>query len=444
MKRNRITTSICPKCFNPIKATIAEESGSVYLIKECNEHGKFQLLLSNDSDYYIELYDFFFDVMQQNNKQNDFILHLTNKCNLNCPICMANANEYCDEYPTDKLEQSLSSEKTKKKIDIMGTEPTMRDDIFEIIKIVKKCKHVCALHTNGIKLSDYKYCENLKNIGLDEVHLQFDTFNDNTNVKIRGALLNTVKMKTVNNLENLNFSTDIVMTVLKGINESEIKDIFNFFAKKKFVKEIFFLGHRLLGKTHSNDSSTCMMPDEVLDFTIKNSNIGLSRQNMKIFQKLYFTMLSVFSKRKCFYIHHYIYFRHNDLIMPIDKILNMELLDKTLNGYRKIYTKNKLSAKFFIFFMIPFTFRISQYLPHLAFASFSYLFNFITSFNLSKLSNKFLLIGFITACDPYSYDKKISDNCGKGVISSIRGISDNGALDNIRRDMKNNEHISAD
>lgn len=54
--------------------------------------------------------------MQQNNKQNDFILHLTNKCNLNCPICMANANEYCDEYPTDKLEQSLSSEKTKKKL----------------------------------------------------------------------------------------------------------------------------------------------------------------------------------------------------------------------------------------------------------------------------------------------------------------------------------------
>jgi uncharacterized radical SAM superfamily Fe-S cluster-containing enzyme len=444
MKQLRTTTSICPKCFNPVKAFIAEDSGAVYLLKECKEHGKFRLLLSSEPDYYLELYDFFFDIMQPEHKQNDFILHLTNKCNLNCPICLANANEYNDDYPADKLKQFLSKATEKKKIDIMGAEPTMRDDIFNIIKIVKQFNHVCALHTNGIKLSDYKYCENLKNAGLDEIHLQYDTFNEKTDIKIRGTDLNSVKNKTLSNLEKLNFSTDIVMTVLKGINESEIKDIFNFFSKKKFVKEIFFLGHRLLGKTHQNDTSTCMMPDEVLDFTIKNAAISLTRQNMKIFQKLYFTMLSLFSKRKCFYIHHYLYFRHKDSVMPIDKILNMSFLDKILNLYRKIYRKNKLSAKVFILSMVPFTFRISQYLPSLAFASFSYLLNFITAFNLSKLSNKFLLIGFITACDPYSYDEKISANCGKGVISAIRGISDNGAFDNIRRDMKNNENISAD
>lgn len=442
MKQNRSTTSICPKCFNPIKAIIAEESGSVYLIKECKEHGKFQLLLSDVPDYYLELYDFFFDIMKVSNKQNDFILHLTNKCNLNCPICLANANEYLDEYPKDKLEQFLSLSKNKQKIDIMGAEPTMRDDIFDIIKTVKKFRHVCALHTNGIKLSDYGYCKTLKNSGLDEIHLQYDTFNDNTNLKIRGMNLNSIKAQTLNNLEKLNFSTDIVMTVLKGINETEITEIFNLFSKKDFVKEIFFLGHRPLGKTHQNDATTCMMPDEVLDFTIKNANIKLTRNNMKIFQKLYFTMLSVFSKRKCFYIHHYMYFRCNSAIIPIDEIINMNLLDKVLNRYRKIYIKNKLPAKLFVLLLIPFTFRISKYLPSFIFASVSYLFNFITAFNLSKLSNRFLLIGFITACDLYSYDEKISNNCGKGVISAIRGISDNGALDNIRRDMVNNENIS--
>jgi len=189
MNQTRTTTSICPKCFNPVKAFIAEESGAVYLLKECKEHGKFRLLLSSEPDYYLELYDFFFDIMQPEHKQNDFILHLTNKCNLNCPICLANANEYTDEYPADKLEQFLSKAAEKKKIDIMGAEPTMRADIFDIIKMVKKSNHVCALHTNGIKLSDYDYCKMLKNAGLDEIHLQYDTFNDNANLKIRGKHL---------------------------------------------------------------------------------------------------------------------------------------------------------------------------------------------------------------------------------------------------------------
>ena len=78
MKQLRTTSSICPKCFNPVKAFIAEDAGAVYLLKECKEHGKFRLLLSSEPDYYLELYDFFFDIMQPEHKQNDFILHLTN------------------------------------------------------------------------------------------------------------------------------------------------------------------------------------------------------------------------------------------------------------------------------------------------------------------------------------------------------------------------------
>jgi uncharacterized radical SAM superfamily Fe-S cluster-containing enzyme len=93
----------------------------------------------------------------------------------------------------------------------------------------------------------------LKNAGLDEIHLQYDTFNDDVNLKIRGKHLNALKTETLDNLEKLNFSTDIVMTVLKCINESEIKDIFNFFRRKKIVKK-YFLSDTDYSQIHTNDS----------------------------------------------------------------------------------------------------------------------------------------------------------------------------------------------
>jgi len=437
----RTTKSICPICLKNIKANIVEKDNNVYFIKECEQHGTFKLLLSTDSKYYLDLYDYYFSIIKDSYIQKDFILHLTNKCNLNCPICLANANEYNDEYSYQKLKILLLNYKYLK-IDIMGAEPTMREDLSDIINLIKRTGNVCALHTNGIKLADYNYCKLLKDSGLDEVHLQYDTFIENTNLKIRGQKLIEIKEKTIENLEKLNISTDIVMTILKDINEKEINAMFSKFSKKKFIKEIFFLGHRPLGKTHNNDMSTCLMPDEVLNYAINNSNIGLTRQNMKVFQKLYFAMLSLCSKRKCFYIHHYIYFRYNNEVIPIHYILNIDRLDKLLDNYKDIYKKSVILAKIFLIISLPFSLRFSKYLIKFIVSGLSYLLNFIKIFNLSNLSDKLLLIGFITACDLYSYDDKIAKNCGKGVISAIRGINDNGALDNIIRDRTNNENIS--
>ena len=59
---------------------------------------------------------------------------------------------------------------------------------------------------------------------------------------------------------------------------------------------------------------------------------------------------------------------------------------------------------------------------------------FVRGFNLSRLPRKTLLLGFISACDAYSFDYEIAKNCGKGAISTNLGIQDTGAIDNIIRD----------
>ena len=51
----RNTPSVCPKYIKKIKADIVEKDGKVYMLKGCQKHGKFDILLSNDKKYYREL-----------------------------------------------------------------------------------------------------------------------------------------------------------------------------------------------------------------------------------------------------------------------------------------------------------------------------------------------------------------------------------------------------
>ena len=60
--------------------------------------------------------------------------------------------------------------------------------------------------------------------------------------------------------------------------------------------------------------------------------------------------------------------------------------------------------------------------------------DFIFGFNLSCLPRRTLLLGFISACDQYSFDSQIARNCGKGAVSVELGVEDSGAIDNIVRD----------
>jgi len=51
----RNTKSVCTTCIKKIDAEIVEENEKVYMLKECEEHGKFKILLSNYPKQYKEL-----------------------------------------------------------------------------------------------------------------------------------------------------------------------------------------------------------------------------------------------------------------------------------------------------------------------------------------------------------------------------------------------------
>jgi len=429
----RTTRSVCPECLREIEANVIQRQEKVYLEKKCGVHGNFSLYLSGHADYYRGLSEFYFPLMERSLPQRDYIAHLTNKCELNCPICLADANsDYPQDYPLEDLKEFLKG-KRGFKIDLMGAEPATRNDLPEIIRAIKRSGNISALHTNGIKIADPVYLTRLKNEGLNEVHLQFDGFSDEVYEKIRGRALLSVKERALENLEKSNIATDLVATIVRGVNEDQMTGIVDFGIRHRFVKEVFFLGCRFLGKAKDLSIEQCMMPDELIDLLQSQTAGVISRDNIFKFQKIYFSLLAAFSVRKCFYINHFLLVRAKNGYIPIDKIIDLDGIEEHLEKFKKMKSaKNSAAVPYLVFILAAkafFSGNISGLIKVL-----SYGLPFIKGFDLARISGETLLLGFISACDAYSFDHTVARNCGKGALSSNLGVQESGAIDNILRD----------
>lgn len=427
----RATQSVCPVCIKTLPAQLEEEQGSVFLTKNCPEHGSFKILLSRHADYYAALDRYYFSVMTRDLPQRDYLVRLTEQCNLKCPICLASSDEYSrPDYTLEEFSAFLARQKRKLKIDLISAEPTVREDLPQFIAAAKAGGHIVALHTNGLRLADLEYLKSLQAAGLDEVHLQLDGFKDTTHMALRGQPLAGIKAQALANLERLDIATDIVMVLAPGVNEDEIKPMLDYCRSRPFIRELFFLGLRSLGRARQTQHSGCLMPDEVIDLVASASLGTIKRTNILRFQKLYFALLSWLGVRKCFYVQHYILLRKGQDYAYLEDLFDWEALEAHLDNLPGITSlwgrwrwlagllKRVLTRKSLGF----------------VWAFFKLKFRLWLGFDISKISGTTLLLGFITACDPFIMDFAIARFCGKGELSTDVHYEASGAWANIKRE----------
>ena len=256
------TRSICPECLKALDATIFEEDGKVFIKKTCPEHGAFQELYWSDYEQYQRAEKFRYDgdgvenPRTQKNKGCPLdcgicpehkshtalaIIDVTNRCNLTCPVCFANAAAagYVYEPTEEQIAGMLENLRATKPVpatalQFSGGEPTIRNDLFDLIRKAKELgfRHV-EVNTNGVRVSrDLKYAKGLKAAGVSTVYLQFDGLTPDVYKFIRGLDLLDTKMKAIENLRQAGFdSVVLVVTLVKGVNDGQLGDIINFAAK---------------------------------------------------------------------------------------------------------------------------------------------------------------------------------------------------------------------
>ncbi|MCX5795281.1 MAG: radical SAM protein [Elusimicrobia bacterium] len=432
----RETQGVCPRCLRAVAAQIREAEGGVWLIRSCAEHGESRALLSVAPAYFRDLHRFYSSVMRRSLPQRDYILRLTERCNLECPICLAGANQDVLADFTVEDVRSLVKGMRGKKLDLMGCEPTLLKDLPEMIRVIARSGNIAALHTNGIALADLAYVRRLKDAGLHEVHLQFDGLDDRVYQAIRGRPLLDTKLRAMDNLTELGIPVDLVVTVLAGVNEGELLPILEFGAKRANVKEVFFLGCRPLGRAAAGFEDRHLMPDQVIDLLAQATGGRISRDKVRRFQKLYFAALSIFKVRKCLYVQHYLLLRSRDGGYQCwDDLVDTPRLEQALERFRARREKDSAwAAPLFLLEALPILVNPRTLGLLGEFLALALLMK--SGFNLKRVKPRTLMLGYITACDPGSYNAFVAENCGKGEVSRDLGLQEAGALANVLRERR--------
>ncbi|MEM1525294.1 MAG: radical SAM protein, partial [Nitrososphaerales archaeon] len=261
MEKIKDTESLCPECLKVLKAQLfRDEKDQVVIIKECPIHGIFEDIYWSDYQMYLKAKRFEhigngltnprtkrtekgcpFDCGICNEHKSHTVLAIidvTNRCNLKCPVCFANAEAtgYLYQPTTDEIKRIIDNFRSNEPVkppalQFSGGEPTVRDDLPELIEYAKKSGfHHIEVNTNGIRLANsIDYCKKLVDAGACAIYLQFDGVKRETYLKTRGIDLLDVKLKVIENCRKIGFDAIILVpTIIKGVNDDQLGDIIKF------------------------------------------------------------------------------------------------------------------------------------------------------------------------------------------------------------------------
>ena len=288
-----LTNSVCSKCLTKVEAKIIFRDDCVYLVKHCPTHGHEEVLIADDIDYY--------KLSQQFIKPGDMplrfntpikygcpydcglcpdheqhscltLIELTDRCNLSCPICYADSGveEVSNISASPRKHRSLehiemmldavvANEGEPQIVQLSGGEPTIHPEFFQVMDLVKSkpIKHL-MINTNGIRIAkERNFCDRLSQYkpGI-EIYLQFDSFEKSTLEELRGVDLREIREKAIAHLNEYNISTTLVVTLKKGLNDSEIGKIIEYALQQKCVRGVTFQPIQVAGRLEQFDPKT--------------------------------------------------------------------------------------------------------------------------------------------------------------------------------------------
>lgn len=242
----RRTFSVCPICFKRIEASLVSREREVFLEKNCPEHGPFSTVVWRGRP---EMGDWTGARPEMGADENQacpggcglcpdhqqgtccLLLEVTARCNLSCTHCFAGSSAAAPraDPPLGRVKDWVADIAASGRafLQLSGGEPTLRDDLPEIVAHAKKsgCEYV-QLNSNALRLAeDGDFLKALAGAGLSFVFMQFDGLDDDIYRRLRGRALLATKLRAIENCGRLNIGVTLVPTVVPGVNSGDIGNI---------------------------------------------------------------------------------------------------------------------------------------------------------------------------------------------------------------------------
>jgi len=250
--------TLCPECRCNILGRYYVKDNAVWIEKTCPEHGYFRDKINSDVTLYLQ--------GARGGWQDEQGVHepqvegagacpsdcglcnqhhsasclaqidLTNRCNLRCPVCFANANAagYVAEPDYDMVVEMLQTLRNQRPypataIQFTGGEPTLHPDFHRIVKKANQMgfSHV-QIATNGVKLAEREFAERAAEAGLHTLYLQLDGLDDAIHKKLRDRPLLETKLACIENCRRFDMKVCLVPTIVNNFNNDQVGEIFRF------------------------------------------------------------------------------------------------------------------------------------------------------------------------------------------------------------------------
>src|SRR5579862_9355810 len=281
-----VAISICSTCYNKVEAKTVFQDGNVYLLKRCPQHGAERVLIADDVDYYRRCREIFIKPPEMplvyntpvkwgcpydcglctDHEQHSCLtlVEICDYCNLRCPVCYASSGPERQQFRTlDQVEKMLDAvvrnEGHPDVVQLSGGEPTVHPEFFKIVEMAKArpIKHL-MVNTNGVRIAEEEdFAKRLADYKEDfEVYLQFDSFEREPLMQLRGADLRRIRHDALEKLNRYNIATNLVVTLKKGLNDHEIGKTIDYALQQPCVRGVTFQPIQDAGRLENFDPAT--------------------------------------------------------------------------------------------------------------------------------------------------------------------------------------------
>jgi uncharacterized radical SAM superfamily Fe-S cluster-containing enzyme len=457
----KTTESLCPECLTVIKATLKEKDGKVVMEKTCPEHGSFSDVVWSDAEMYLRVESWAKDGIGVENpaikdaKQCPFDcglcdLHLshtglanvdlTNRCNLKCPICFANANAagYVFEPDFDTVMKMLKLVRDERPVpcpavQFSGGEPTVHPRFIDIIAAAKDMGFAqVQAATNGIKFAQsVEFCRKASDAGLNTLYLQFDGLRPEIYVRARGRDLLDTKKKVVENFRKVEHHSSIVLvpTIVRGVNDDQVWPILRYALQNMdVIRGVNFQPVAFTGRCSSEEleQGRYTLPDLAKDMEVQSGGkikmtdwypVPTVSAVSELWQALYGDRKVTLTTHVHCGIATYMFVKGPDNIVPVTRFVDVEPLFHEMSELAKETEGKKVKAlsKLKAFSLLKKYLRKDELPDGLSSTQFLKSLKGVlseeTKSELSKFSWQMMYVGAMHFMDSYNYDIERVKRC---------------------------------
>ena len=255
----RTVETLCPECSAIVLGRCFVEKRAVFIEKTCPDHGYFRDCINSDALLYSKAAWWTYQeqpgqaypqVTEGTNCPSDCGLcnqhlsgsvlaqiDLTNRCNMRCPICFANAGaagavcqpDYAQVVRQLEVLRGLKPAPCTA-IQFTGGEPTIHPDFLRIISKARDMgfSHI-QIATNGLTMADPSFARQCAQAGLHTLYLQFDGVGEEAYRQTRAMPgIWRKKLAAIENVRACGMKICLVPTILKGVNDDQVGEVFHF------------------------------------------------------------------------------------------------------------------------------------------------------------------------------------------------------------------------